>query len=89
MANIVKNEKGFLIIEASSEDMMGRIGHLGKMDYCDSCAKSSESYYYLPLMDKWVCKECYKEWYEGNVRNDEDLYIEIRNFNNMKRNFDL
>lgn len=74
MATIYKNDKGFRIIKIHSQEIITTIGGLG---ICDNCEKAHIGFGYLiPVMNRWFCPDCFKEWYEKATRFEEDNAFE-------------
>lgn len=77
MAKLITTLGGFKVIMVES-------GELKKVDCCDCCLKKDSTYFYIPVLDKWLCAECYRDWLEKSVRTEGDDYIETRNINKYK-----
>ena len=91
MAKNVINEKGFKVI-ALKPDECKQIGFGFKQEYfdgigneevyeliCDDCNKllNSELYvFYVCVLNRVLCKECFQEWYESAVYYPEDARYE-------------
>ena len=91
MANRVKNDKGFLIIEMTPDEAIN-ICNFGAYDatdrqvylVCDSCNKLlnfEERVYYIPVLGSLVDKDCYNDWIAYAKRYDEDISYEENLFN--------
>lgn len=80
-----KNEKGFLILEVSRERMIERLDKYGCQGICDTCLCIPEIGYYVAVLNMWLCKDCFNEWYSDAERFKEDIYIEEKNYENYKR----
>ena len=76
------NDKGFLVLEVSRERMIQRLGCQG---ICDTCLCIPEIGYYVAVLNMWLCKDCFNEWYSDAERFKEDIYIEEKNYENYKR----
>lgn len=79
------NNKGFLILEVSRERMLDRLERYGCLGCCDFCAVISEKGYYVAVLNQWLCKECFNEWYGSAERYSEDIPIEEKNYEFYKR----
>lgn len=77
MAKIHQNDKGFKVIRTES---LTEALKLGSVAICDSCNKTSFTGFYIAVLDRWYCDECYAEWYRTAKRYEEDSAIEDRNF---------
>lgn len=89
MATIVENDKGFKVIKMDYFEsiIMCEFG-----DICDSCNRiigSDESFYYVAVLDRIFCTECYKEWYETAIKYKEDDAYENRKFNAVIRKLQI
>lgn len=76
----VKNEKGFLVLEVTRSELVGALAEYGCIGICDSCCCSPEVGYYVAVLNKWLCKECFDSWYKNAVRYQEDMPIEKRHY---------
>lgn len=59
MAKIVDNPKRFKVIELSRNEL-AKIGGIG---ICDRCNGTSNTGYYVAVLNCWFCPKCYNEWY--------------------------
>lgn len=82
MAKIYNNDKGFKIIEVSSEEMVAN----GCGNICDYCGEPHNGIgYYIAVLNQWLCPTCFREWYQFATNeatpNNADGRIENKNFN--------
>ena len=88
MAKIIENEKGFRVIEITSEEMRRIHPEMHGEDWfpiCDNCGRRGlKKGMYVSVLNRWLCPKCYEEWYSGAVRYQEYARIEERNFNTYK-----
>mgnify|MGYP000764598663 CR=1 FL=1 len=61
MAQIVSNEKGFKVIHVETLDMWV-IGSPAKCDYCTADMATPDGGYYIAVLNKIYCPQCYKRW---------------------------
>lgn len=91
MANIVKNDKGFLVIEMTPDEAIN-VCNFGVYDatdrqvylICDSCEKLlnfEEHVYYIAVLNHLVDKDCYDDWMAYAERYNEDIAYEENLFN--------
>lgn len=84
MAKIIKNKKGFKVIEITAREMK----KIGYGDVCDYCGETSENGFYIAALNQWFCPACYEGWYRGATnyakRYDADARVEQKNFANFK-----
>lgn len=80
MAKKVENEKGFLVLEISRSEMIGKLGRYGSIGICDSCGMPANKGYYIAVLNQWFCEDCFKEWYERATRYKEDEFYEKEKF---------
>ena len=85
MAKIVDNPKRFKVIELSRNEL-AKIGGIG---ICDRCNGTSNTGYYVAVLNCWFCPKCYNEWYVCATHYPEDIKIENKNFEFYKNLFDL
>lgn len=81
MAKVVKNEKGFKVIEVSLTECV----QWGGLGICDSCGNASFKGYYVAVLNQMFCENCYKKWCERAIYYPEDSRIEERNFEIYKK----
>lgn len=74
------NNKGFLVLEVSRERMLERLEKYGCQGICDSCICIPDKGYYVAVLNQWLCKDCFDEWYSDAVRYQEDIPIEKKNY---------
>lgn len=84
MAKRIENSKGFLIIEMTPEEAIAicKFGYFGEL-ICDDCNKSiknEENVYYIPVLNRVFCKQCYEDWLNSATRYDEDINYENEHF---------
>lgn len=80
MAKQIEFDK-FLIIECTARELSDGVGSY--VIVCDSCGASalpSDKGYYIAVLNRWYCEECYKDWCEHAVWYADDVDIERRNF---------
>lgn len=80
MAEIIKNIKGFKVLKVGVDEIINIRG----LGICDSCGKSSESGYYVAVLNMWFCPACYNEWMLRATYYKEDKKIEDKNYENMR-----
>lgn len=77
MARVFENEKGFKIIKCTAEEF----AEIGSPCICDNCdAKMKGVIYYVAVLNRAFCEDCYNKWYDSARRYNEDVLIEMRNF---------
>ena len=74
MAKIVDNPKRFKVIELSRNELANGTSNTG---------------YYVAVLNCWFCPKCYNEWYGCATHYPEDIKIENKNFEFYKNLFDL
>ena len=76
MAKQVEFDK-FKIIECSASEVL----KWGGMAICDTCNQHSKKGYYVAVLNRWLCPECFEEWKGCAKYYPEDEPIERKNFN--------
>lgn len=76
MARKVEFDK-FLIIECTARELYIAAGSPG---ICDKCAKPSANGYYIAVLNRWLCPDCYEKWKEYAHWHPEDADVENKNF---------
>lgn len=89
MAKIFENEKGFKIIEISRGEILDKLSEFGSIGICDDCGITANNGYYIAVLNKWFCKDCFTEWYGYAINYPEDREIEERNFECYKSIFEI
>ena len=84
MAQIVSNEKGFKVIHVETLDMWV-IGSPAKCDYCTADMATPDGGYYIAVLNKIYCPQCYKRWLSEARRHPQDAPIEARNYNTYRQ----
>lgn len=77
MAKIEENSKGFKVIEMTATEVWQIFGGYGICDYCNC---NSDSGYYIAVLYSWYCPECYQEWIKRAKRYQNDMKIEMEDF---------
>ena len=85
MAKVIPNEKGFLIIEVSSSEMIDKLAKYGSLGLCDSCLNTDDNGKYIAVLNQWFCSSCYDEWINRATRYTEDIPFEECKFNQYKK----
>lgn len=71
-------ENGLIAYETTALEIT-LIGGLGMCDECGKKHKSHEHGYLVPVLNHWMCKDCFADW-KCRCRNyPEDARIETRN----------
>jgi hypothetical protein len=91
MAKNVINEKNFRILALKPEEcrQIG-FGFQDETDFeliCDDCNEliNNELYvFYVCVLNRVLCKSCFKEWYENAVYYPEDARYENIKYENIK-----
>lgn len=86
MAKKVDNPKGFLVIEISAAELFAKVGGYGICDFCNTPSKTG---YYIAVINKWYCLECYSDFCKRSKRYDEDARIEEKNYERYAKMFGL
>jgi hypothetical protein len=81
MAKVVKNEKGFKVIEVSLIETT----QWGGLGICDNCNNPAFKGYYVAVLNHLLCEDCYKDWCKYAIYYPEDNRIEERNFERYKK----
>lgn len=76
MARKVEFDK-FLIIECTARELYIAVGSPG---ICDNCAEPSANGYYIAVLNRWLCPDCYEKWKEYAHWYPEDVDVENKNF---------
>lgn len=90
MAQLYKNDKGFLIIqmthlEATLDCEFGiRTSRFTSKILCDTCNNELDSFddiYYVAILNRALCKECCDDFIKNIDRSPEDISYEKRHYN--------
>lgn len=82
-----QNNKGFLILEVSRQEMLDKLGQYGCLGICDFCGKPTDKGLYVAVINQWMCPDCFFEWYIRAERYKEDIPTEERNYEFYKKTF--
>lgn len=74
MATKVENEKGFLVIKCTKEE----ISKNGMSKTCDNCRIIPEEGYLVAVLGLYMCEKCYNDWTDKTSRELYDLRSEER-----------
>lgn len=84
MARRVQNNKGFLIIEMTPKEAIEicGFGWCGALvcDDCNTPINNNNYIYYIAVLSRVFCKECYEDWASTATRYDEDIDYETEKF---------
>lgn len=69
----LKNGLTYYIVSAQE---LTKIGGMGICDHCNNYANAG---YLIPVLNHWVCPECFEKWSSYAEHYDEDDEIEERN----------
>lgn len=89
MARVVKNHKGFKVLEITREEMLDRLSRYGSLGICDSCMRPTSVGYYIAAINQWFCEDCYKDFVKTINRYEEDKKIEDKHFLHYCKIFDV
>ena len=81
------NNKGFLILHISRQEMLDKLGQDGCLGVCDLCGHPAKEGLYVAAINRWLCPDCFYEWYIRAERYKEDIPIEERNYERYKQRF--
>ena len=54
------------------------IKSIGGLGICDTCNKSSDIGYLVPVLNCWLCEECFNNWKSRAHYYPEDVPVETR-----------
>lgn len=89
MAQVKDNKKGFKVIQISRNELVEKLGEHGAMGICDHCGRTTQTGYYIAVLNRWFCSDCYITWNSYAKYYDEDKRIEEKNFNYFKSLFGI
>lgn len=87
MADIIKNDTGFLIIKTTKSEILKT--HILALGICDMCLSSPDHGYFIAVLNYWACEKCYNEWISSAIRYDEDIDFEQLKFNQMLKSLSM
>ena len=82
MANPVKNDKRFLIIEMTWREYVAATDSWGLADCCGQNT-SEEPVFFIALLNQFYCEPCYNAWYDTATHYKVDVEKERYNYNNI------
>lgn len=83
MAYLVENEKKFKVIKMDHSEILNTFqGSLCICDYCNKAATTKKGMggYYIAVLNRIYCEDCFNKWLERAVNHPEDRQTELRNF---------
>lgn len=86
MAQIVSNEKGFKVIHVETLDMWA-IGSPAKCDYCTADMATPDGGYYIAVLNKIYCPQCYKRWLAEARRHPQDTLLKTATTTRIVKSF--
>ena len=89
MAKVVKNFKGHKTIQINRQELIDKLSRYGALGICDSCSEPTSVGYYVAVLNRWLCPECYRKFVNTVDHYKEDEPIENRNFERYKQLFEL
>ena len=78
MAEIVEFDK-FKIIKATADEMR-KVTRMFSFGICDYCGGQPRVGYYIAVINRWYCQECFDNFKERAKWYRQDSMIEERNF---------
>lgn len=94
MAKQVKDCKFLVIVGTESEFAAVGFGilisYMGRILVCDNCNEQKtvdEKWYYIPVLNRVFCKECFDNWVKSAEHYSEDDAYEKRYFDAYKDEF--
>ena len=71
----LKTKVGYIAYKTTRSEICG----IGGFGICDTCNITAESGYLVPVLNRWLCPECYKHRESNAVYYAEDIPIERKN----------
>lgn len=84
MAEILKNDKGFLIIKMSWRECVAITDSWGLSDCCGQNS-SEEPLFYIAVLDQFYCESCYNAWYDtakrysSEIQKEQEAFVKVKN----------
>lgn len=69
-----KSKSGHIYYKATSNE----IALLGGFGICDHCNKFANNGFLVPILNHYMCKNCFDEWDSRATYYPEDTYIEAK-----------
>lgn len=66
---------GYIAYEVSSFETF----LLGGAGICDHCNKHAVIGYLVPILNSWLCPQCFEEWKARAIYYPEDIWVEESN----------
>ncbi|MDU2156359.1 hypothetical protein [Clostridium sp.] len=74
-----KNKNGLIYYKINNEDQLKLILFRILGFSCDSCNKTIEKVYYIPVLNWGMCEECFQDWKNRAIKYAEDEWFEKQN----------
>lgn len=81
MAQLYKNDKGFLIIEMSIPEAAVDCDFGIVCDNCNGLLVGEKTVYYFAVLNRLFCKECTDDIIANQERYEEDIPYEVQHYN--------
>ena len=75
----VEGAKGFRVINVPRKVLEAVTGQIKCV--CDDCLSSPDDGYYVAVLNRWLCPNCYKHWISSAKYYKEDAWVEEQNYN--------
>lgn len=67
-------KSGYIAYQATAEEA----ALLGGRGICDDCGKFSAKGYLIPVLNHYMCPDCFHGWERGSAYYPEDIPVETR-----------
>lgn len=74
-----ENGKYFKVLKVSRKRLEKATGQTKCV--CDNCLASPVVGYYVAVLNRWLCSDCFWRWYKSGFNYEEDHPIETKNYN--------
>lgn len=95
MAKKIETKQGIIVVEINNEEAVKcdfgiNLANGDRFVVCDNCNKDiSEKSYYIPVLNRCLCKECYDEFIENVKHYKEDARYELFYYNKYAKILNL
>lgn len=83
-----KTRNGLIYYEIDHDDQLKLIISGAFGNKCDSCYKTIDKVYYIPVLNWGMCEECFQDWQKRAIKYEEDEWFVKENVKWIEEEFE-